>query len=136
MNENERFSDYIVLFSHINDLFFAGLLAISLVLLPIYFAMGMLDRTAFISLISLAIAIPALGGCLIVKTIFGAHLARPSLKKMFAFAALADIAILFDFIGIVSAFWHLSWIAGVIFLISTALIFGVVYFVFYRQIKS
>jgi hypothetical protein len=96
-----------------------GLIAFSLIIVQAFIATGLTDLASYISIIAFAIAIPMLA----------MHVFTYSSLDWFAcfkarFKAPASVGISFlggcliDVIGLVAAFWHISWIAGLLFIMS------------------
>jgi cation transport ATPase len=108
----------------LEKLYFAGLLAFSLVLLPIFFAMPMLDLAASISVIAFAIAIPALAACIVAR--FDVDPRQPLRMRRatrIGFRFLVTVGLASDLVGITSAFWHLWSVAGIVFIVSAFIVY-------------
>jgi hypothetical protein len=98
----------------------AGLIAISLIILQDYISTGISDTPIFISVIIFSLALP-----LLVGSVFRAKVITETgyrdieyYKKKFRITFLSGwIGTLCAFIGVDAAFWHLSWIAGLVFII-------------------
>src|SRR5690349_4320640 len=97
----------------LHNLYAGGLMLISLVILQVFLSLGTLDTTALISIICFAVALPFLSGALVLNIIesryqYSSSHRAVSLGVHFAFLLSAFI----DVVGISSAFWHTSWVAG------------------------
>ena len=96
-------------------LILGGLMAISLIIVHDFIAMGQLDLPAFISVLSFALAVPLMAGLLLISF-------RETTLGYFGYSrsisAFCYVSVFTDILGIDAAFWHISWIAGVVFAIS------------------
>src|SRR5438874_12398517 len=98
------------------NLYAGGLIVFSLIVLQDCMTLKPLDRPAFISVVAFAIALPLLSGMLVVNAVESKYKYGPShsmiarlTETMFALGVIAALT------GIDAAFWHISWIAGVLF---------------------
>jgi hypothetical protein len=93
----------------------AGLIAISLIILQVWISSGTHDVPSLISLIAFAVSIPMLSFDLLLRK---APYLVISGKTMTIIADMNKfIGIIGAIIGIVAALWHVTWVAGLIFLI-------------------
>jgi hypothetical protein len=93
------------------DLTYSAMIAISLIILQNFFSTGFTDTPELVSVIAFAVALPVLALGLLTNIL--------SKGKLEASPKLATIVgIPSAIIGIIAAFWHISWIAGVAILIS------------------
>ncbi len=121
LSEKDKIDNtYLILYS-------TGLIAISLIILQDFISTGVSDIPIFISLIAFSIALPLLVGAVIlyrVQVEYGYH----SYSVRYVIAVVTSVLGLFcALIGIDATFWHISWIAGIVFLVVTIvtfLIFG------------
>jgi hypothetical protein len=109
------------------NLAFAGLIAISVVILQALISTATLDLTELISLSCFSLALPILAGGVVVNFVgieMIGHLfpqgTTPSWAQFLIWAAFT-----IDILGIVAAIWHASWIAGILFLITTLFSFAI-----------
>ena len=108
-------------------LYSTGLIAISLLILQDFISTGVSDIAIFIALIAFSLALPLLVGAVIlyrVQVEYGYYsYSVPYVIAVLTFA-LGSVCAL---IGIDATFWHISWIAGIVFVVVTIvafLIFG------------
>lgn len=106
-----------------------SLIAISIIILPVWIATSTPDIPSKISLYALVVSIPML----VYDLLF---MQMPSIwfdSKKIRFLTKANryVGVLFACVGIVAAIWHASWIAGLLFLVCGlycseiyALVFG------------
>jgi hypothetical protein len=100
-----------------------GLIAISLILTQVFVASGVfnsanaLDIPALICVLAFAFAIPPLVASFVI--VFRIEARKYVVKPGKGFWILYIVGVVSVYIGIVAAFWHVIWIAGVIFLVST-----------------
>lgn len=104
-------------------LYCSGLIAISLITLQDYISIGIADIPILVSLIAFSIAIPLLASRIILakwEIDCGYH-------NLWHYKNLLTTSTLFGascaLIGIAAAFWHVSWIAGVLFLVASIVSF-------------
>jgi uncharacterized membrane protein len=104
-----------------NKLLFGGLIGISLIILQDFISSGALDLSALISVIAFAVAVPLLAMGILIDDITKPHQSiNLSMDYNIVFFGGLGGAI----VGAAAAFWHISWIAGIVFLVSG--IFGLV----------
>ncbi len=101
---------------NIHSLQLAGLTAISLLILQAMISIGTPDIGATISLIALALAIPAL-----VFSTLNTLIVGTSAHITWLYIFLRAIGMTGAVVGIEAALWRLSWIAGAGFLLSGAI---------------
>ena len=102
------------------DLVYAGLAGIAVVFLQEYVGFTELDGAATISLLSFAIALPLLAALGVINAVQAGYRHHPFPWWMTVAVVLALGA---SSVGIVAAFWHVSPIAGGLFL-ATGLVAG------------
>jgi hypothetical protein len=93
------------------DIYFKVALFVSFFLLPFVILLGATDAPLFISTLTLAAAIPSLALAITSTLIYG-RMAKSSI-------VLGVTGTICCFIAITAMLWHISWAAGVIFLIVT-----------------
>jgi len=94
-------------------LIYGGLIGIAVVMVQPLIAAPSLDASAKISVVAFSVAIPLLAALVMVnrQEVFRRR-RTPSVSVTIA-QVLAQMA---AFVGIVAGFWHIYWIAGVVFL--------------------
>jgi hypothetical protein len=98
-----------------NNLVYGGLIGVAVVMVQPFLTAQSLDLAATISVVAFSIAIPLLAALILVnrQETFRGRRTRSvlvSIGQTFAFGAA--------FTGLVAAFWHIHWIAGVGILVS------------------
>ena len=94
-------------------LIYGGLIAIAVVMVQGFLEASSLDASARVGTIAFAVAIPLLAALVLVNR-HEAFRGRGTTSKSVTLARV--IAQLAAFVGIVAAFWHITWVAGVTFL--------------------
>ena len=105
-----------------NNLMYGGLIGIGIVFVQPFLTASSLDLSAWICVVAFSVAIPLLAG-LVLVTYQEAFMRRASGSKLVTVAQ--SVAVAFAFTGIVSGFWHATWIAGVGVLVASALALAV-----------
>ena len=108
-----------------------GLIAVGVVILQALLPTQSLDVPAAISILAFAIAIPLLGTIIVLN-----H--SQATYRFASYPWYYNMAISLGqgsaFVGVVAAFWHLSWIASALLIVSGG--FGLVVYVLYiRQLE-
>jgi hypothetical protein len=98
-----------------SNLIYGGLLGVGIVLIQPFLTAGELDTAATVCVYSFAVAIPLLAALVIVNQ---QETFRRRPTPSIVVAATKAIAQTAGFVGVVAAFWHISWIAGVVLLAS------------------
>src|SRR5690242_13612249 len=96
-----------------------ALLAISLVLLQDLVSIGVVDLATLISTIALSAAIPLNVGGFMIYMDMGERTSHLNEKHRNTFLRIKWLGAVCTIIGIDTSIWHVSWIAGTIFLIAT-----------------
>src|SRR6266702_2237260 len=121
-----------------------GLITICLILTQAFISLPVLDPAAFVALLTFAVALPILTGCIFISQLEEQNKKKKlssreqvALNRRFKMGIKAPtderMVILFlvgeclAFGGIIAALWHASWIIGVVLLIS-AFVAGSIYF--------
>jgi tellurite resistance protein TehA-like permease len=108
---------------HPSDLWSGGLIAIGIIILQDFFYLSPLDSAAYTSIFAFAIAIPILTCNLLMNfRRRGSNETATIPEILFYF-----VGIFAAIIGIMAAFWHVCWIAAVVFFVSTTAAFIVYY---------
>ena len=101
---------------------YGGLIGVAVVMVQPFLAAMTLDTSARVSVIAFAVAIPLLAALVLVnrqETFRGRR--SPSVSVTVA-QSVAQLAAL---IGIAAGFWHITWVAGVAFLVAAIVAIGV-----------
>src|SRR5262245_2541843 len=93
----------------------AGLIGIGVVIVQALIAINATDSAAMIALFAFAIALPLLG-ILVVLNVTLVEYRYASYPVYLSFAYIVGEAS--ACVGVIAAFWHVSWIAGVLVVIS------------------
>lgn len=103
----------------------ASLIGISLIILQDYISTGISDVPIFISLLAFALALPLLTGTIFCAQIelYNVYILKPQ-KRLHNFSRLTFwLGAPAVFIGIDTAIWHLTWIAGILFLAVSSIVY-------------
>ena len=95
-----------------------GLIVIGLIILQDYTSTGISDIPIFISIIAFSLAFPLLAGAIVHLKLVNDDGYYDSVydDEYGGIDLIFLLGSICAFIGIVTAFWHVSWIAGVLFL--------------------
>lgn len=120
-----RSSEYAL---HISNIYAGGLIVVSLVFLQTMLSLGSLDLPAFISAIAFSIGLPLLAGILVINAVESKY-PYGSPRKDFSRGvhALFAVGVLATLIGMGAAFWHMSWVIGLTFIVVltvAAIVYG------------
>jgi hypothetical protein len=103
-------------------LIYGGLILIGVYMVEPFLTAPSLDASATISIIAFAVAIPLLAALVMVNRQEAFRGRRtPSVMVTGALAVAQSAA----FVGIVAGFWHITWFAGVTFLVAGLLALGI-----------
>ena len=101
------------------NLTFIGFLAISVIMIQDFVSSGVTDASAIISVLAFAVAIPCLSvSVYILNTPFAPRFFVTRPYNYFIILALIS-----TIVGLAAAFWHILWIAALVFLASSVLAF-------------
>ncbi|HEY7754761.1 MAG TPA: hypothetical protein VID69_00885 [Actinomycetota bacterium] len=103
-------------------LIYGGLILIGLYMVQPFLVAPSLDTSAMISVIAFAVAIPLLAALVLLNRQETFRGRRTTSRTVAVAHGLAQSA---AFVGIVAGFWHISWIAGVTFLVAGFVAMGV-----------
>jgi hypothetical protein len=105
-----------------NGVIYGGLIGIAVVIIQPFLAAASLDTAAKISIIAFAVAVPLLAALILVnrQEVFRGRQTSSVLVILAQSVGLAAACV-----GIVGAFWHISWVAGVCILASGVVAMGV-----------
>jgi len=100
--------------------FYLALIAITLVIVPGYLTAPSLDTAQFIAITAFALALPLL--------VCGLSSQVEPVKKPLTTADVIRglirlLAIFIDIIGLTAAFWHISWVIGTLFIVTSVIMF-------------
>lgn len=107
-----------------------GLIVLSIIVLHALLTLTSIDLPAFVAILAFAFAIPVLCGCLLIIQIELSNGYYLVSKWVDVSAYCFFLGICGALVGAVATFWHISWIAGVVFLVAAALMFIIVLFYF------
>jgi hypothetical protein len=96
-------------------LIYGGLILIGVYMVQPFLTAPSLDVSATISIIALSVAIPLLAALVMVNRQEAFRGRRTSSVTVTIAQVVAQLA---AFVGIVAGFWHITWIAGVTFLVA------------------
>jgi cation transport ATPase len=103
-------------------LIYGGLILIGVYMVEPFLTAPSLDASATISVVAFAVAIPLLAALVMVNRQEAFRGRRtPSVMVTVALAVGQSAA----FVGIVAGFWHITWIAGVTFLVAGLVALGI-----------
>ena len=110
----------------------AGLIGISVVIVQALIAVNATDPAAVIALLAFAIGLPMMA----VLVMINVALAKSRYASFPAYVTFAYIAGEGSAaVGVVAAFWHVSWVAGVLIVVSCLAGIGI-YFAYSRQLQK
>jgi hypothetical protein len=101
---------------------YGGLIAIAVVLLQGFLEASSLDTPARVGTIAFAVAMPLLAALVLVNRQEAFRGRRTASRSVTLARAIAQLAAI---VGIVAAFWHITWVAGVTFLVASIVAIGV-----------
>ncbi|MFC7623468.1 hypothetical protein [Microlunatus sp. GCM10028923] len=101
-----------------NNLMYGGLVGVALIMVQPFLTTGLDGLSATICVFAFAAAVPLLAA-LILITEQEKFRGRPSNSRFVE--VIRSLAVLASLIGLAAGFWHMSWIAGVIVLVSIIL---------------
>ena len=111
---------------------FAGLIGIGVVIVQALISINATDPPAMISLLAFAIALPMLG-TLVILNVVQAKYRYASYPAYLTFAYILGEGS--AAVGVVAAFWHVSWVAGVLVVVSGLVGLGI-YFAYSKQLQK
>jgi hypothetical protein len=103
-------------------LIYGGLILIGLYMVQPFLVAPSLDPSATVSVIAFAVAIPLLAALVLVNRQETFRGRRTTSVVVVVAHSIAQSATL---VGIVAGFWHITWIAGVTFLVAALVAMGV-----------
>ena len=111
---------------------FAGLIGIGVVIVQALIGINATDPPAVIAMLAFAIALPLLGTLVMINVVQAKYkYASYPFYLTFAYIVGQSSA----FVGVIAAFWHVSWIAGVLILISS-LVGLAIYLAYSKQLEK
>ena len=110
----------------------AGLSGISVVIMQALLAINATDPAAEIALLAFAIALPMMGMLVMLNVILRRY-RYASFPAYFTFAYVMGEGS--AVVGVIAAFWHVSWAAGVLIVVSGLVGLGI-YFAYSRQLRK
>jgi tetrahydromethanopterin S-methyltransferase subunit G len=103
-------------------LIYGALIGVAVLMVQPFLAAPSLDASATVSIIAFSVAIPLLAGLVMVNWQEGFRGRRSSSVSVTVAQSIAQLAAV---TGIVAAFWHVTWVAGVTFLVAGVVAIGV-----------
>ncbi|MEV4170190.1 hypothetical protein [Nonomuraea sp. NPDC049709] len=114
-----------------DNLIYLGLIGIGIVLVQPFLTEASLDVSAMVCVVAFSLSIPLLAFLVMVNKVQVLH--RHMSNSNFSSVA-KGVAILSACTGIVAAFWHMTWIAGVV--VSAAGVLGLgIYTGYYMRLE-
>ncbi len=101
---------------------YGGLIAIAVVMVQGFLEASSLDAPARVSIIAFAVAIPLLAALVLVNRQEAFRGRRTTSVSVTLARVIAQLAAL---VGLVAAFWDITWVAGVTFLVASLVAVGV-----------
>jgi hypothetical protein len=101
---------------------YAGLIAIAVVMVQGFLEASSLDAPARVSIVAFAVAIPLLAALVLVNRQEAFRGRRTTSVSVTLTRVIAQLAAL---VGLVAAFWDITWVAGVTFLVASVVAVGV-----------
>ncbi len=110
----------------------AGLIGISVVIMQALIAINATDPPAVIATLAFAIALPVLSTLVMLNVVLARYryASLPAYLTLAYFMGEGGAAV-----GVVAAFWHLSWVAGVLVVVSGLVGMGI-YFAYSKQLEK
>jgi uncharacterized membrane protein len=105
-----------------NGLVYGGLIGIAVVIIQPFLAATSLDTAAKISIIAFAVAVPLLAALILVNR---QEMFRGRRTSSVMVVVAESIGLAAACVGVVAAFWHISWVAGVTILATGVVAMGV-----------
>jgi hypothetical protein len=96
-------------------LIYGGLIVVAVYMVTPFLTTSSIDTSARISVVAFSVAIPLLAALVMVNRQETFRRLRSPSRTVTVAQSIAQSA---AFVGLVAAFWHIDWIAGVVFLTS------------------
>jgi uncharacterized membrane protein len=97
------------------------MIGVDLIVLQVFISLGVPDAASFVAVLAFAIGLPLLAAFIYIindPTIDYASVISSRKPLGWLLLICLMIGFLASLIGLSAAFWHMSWIAGIIFLVS------------------
>ena len=101
---------------------YGGLIAVAVVMVQGFLEASSLDASARVGTIAFAVAIPLLAALVLINRQEAFRGRRTTSVSVTLAQVIAQLA---AFVGIAAAFWHITWVAGVTFLVAGIVAVGV-----------
>jgi hypothetical protein len=98
-----------------NNLMYGGLIAIGVVILQGFLTAAPLTAAGRISVLAFAISLPLLAVLIMLGEL---HSGDRTVKSSLTDEAAKGLALASSLIGVIAAFWHIDWLAGVAVLVA------------------
>ena len=105
-----------------NGLVYGGLIGIAVVIIQPFLGATSLDTAARISIIAFAVAVPLLAALILVNR---QEVFRGRRTSSIMVVVAESVGLAAACVGVVAAFWHISWVAGVTILATGVVAMGV-----------
>jgi hypothetical protein len=106
-----------------------GLVGAGLVIIQAFIPLGMIDMPVSISILAFAVSIPLLGTNILAVTVSRKYSASKITHILFWLGVIGAG------VGITAAFWHASWIAGVMFIAGDVITITVILYILLKTSK-
>jgi cation transport ATPase len=103
-----------------NNLVSGAMLAIFLVIIQAFIQIGLHNLCSYVVVISLAISGPCFAASIFTNS---KEVKYPYKRSAIIVNTIYGFGILFGFLGLVTTFWYISWIIGIVFLGASLLVF-------------
>jgi hypothetical protein len=114
-----------------DNLIYAGLIGIGVVLMPPFIAAASLDLPSKICVVAFSLAIPLLAVLVMLTQVQSLHHYATYPGYLVIAKTVGQVS---AFVGVVAAFWHVLWIAGVVVLVSGIAGLGL-YATYYKRLE-
>ena len=109
-----------------------GLIGISVIIVQALLSSKVTDPPALIAILAFAIALPVMGTLVMLNVVLSRYryISVPGYFTLAYVLGEGSAAV-----GVIAAFWHLSWIAGLLIVMSSLVGMGI-YFAYSRQLEK
>lgn len=114
-----------------NNLVYLGLIGIGVVIMQPFLTAGSLNLSAEICVIAFSLAIPLLSMLVMISHLQASH---HNALPPFTYGIAKAVALTSASVGVVAAFWHVFWIAGIVVLVSGSAGFAL-YTTYYQRLE-
>jgi hypothetical protein len=114
-----------------DNLIYVGLIGIGVVIMQPFIAAASLDLSSKISVVAFSLAIPLLAVLVMLTQVQSLHHYAAYPGYLVVAKTVGQVS---AFVGVVAAFWHVLWIAGVMVLVSGIVGFAL-YATYYKRLE-